>query len=52
MERLVPIVSHLAVKTFRNLLVSVPDSVDVERYNTVIVWCEAFGQFITAARYK
>jgi hypothetical protein len=40
------------VKTFENFLVPVPESVDVTRYNTVIVWCESFGQFITAAKYQ
>jgi hypothetical protein len=40
------------IKTFRNFLVAVPESVDVGRYNTVVVWCETFSQFITAARYK
>jgi hypothetical protein len=40
------------VKTFENFVVRVPEPVDVARYNTVIVWCEAFGQFITAARYR
>ena len=40
------------VRTFRNFVVEVPDAVDVERYNTVIVWCETFSQFITAAKYK
>jgi hypothetical protein len=33
-------------------MVDVPAGVDVERYNTVIIWCEAFSQFITAAQYK
>ena len=40
------------VKTFENFVVAVPDRIDVSRYNTVIVWCEAFGQFISAARYR
>jgi hypothetical protein len=40
------------VKTFKNFLVPVPPTVDPARYNTVIVWCERFGQFITAAKYK
>lgn len=40
------------IKTFTNFVVSVPESVDPARYNAVIVWCETFGQFITAARYK
>jgi hypothetical protein len=40
------------VKTFRNFIVLVPESVDVSRYNTVLVWCERFSQFITAAKYR
>jgi len=40
------------VKTFKNFLVPVPEAVDVERYNTVVIWCETFSQFITAAKYK
>lgn len=40
------------VRTFQNFLVSVPDAVDIERFDTVVVWCETFGQFITAAKYR
>ena len=40
------------VKVFDNFIVPLPESVDIEGFNTVIVWCETFGQFITAARYK
>lgn len=40
------------VKTFENFLVPVPDSVDVGKYTAVIVWCESFSQFITAAKYR
>jgi hypothetical protein len=40
------------VKTFKNFVVAVPQAVDPARYNTVIVWCESFSQFITAAKYK
>lgn len=40
------------VKTFKNFVVPLPDSVDPSRFNTVIVWCETFNQFITAARYQ
>jgi hypothetical protein len=40
------------VKTFKNFLVPVPETVDPARYNTVIVWCETFSQFITAAQYR
>ena len=40
------------VRTFENFVVTVPESVDPSTYNTVIVWCESFAQFITAARYR
>jgi hypothetical protein len=40
------------VKTFDNFLVPVPAGVDPAAYTTVIVWCESFRQFITAARYR
>ena len=40
------------VKTFENFLVSVPTGVDINDYSSVIVWCESFGEFITAARYR
>jgi Electron transfer DM13 len=40
------------VKTFKNFIVPVPESVDIDRYNTVIIWCESFSQFITAAKYR
>lgn len=40
------------VKTFENFIVPVPDSIDPGSFNTVVVWCEAFGEFISAARYR
>lgn len=40
------------IKTFENFIVDVPPPVDIERFSTVIVWCETFSQFITAARYR
>lgn len=40
------------VKTFENFIVAVPPSVDVSRYRAVVVWCESFSQFITAAKYR
>ncbi len=40
------------VRTFENFMVSVPDSVDPTAFSAAIVWCESFGQFITAAKYQ
>ena len=40
------------VKTFENFVIPVPAGVDPAAYSAVIVWCERFGQFITAAKYR
>lgn len=40
------------VKTFENFVVAVPDGIEPGKYSAVIVWCETFSQFITAARYR
>lgn len=40
------------IKTFDGFLVKVPEGVDVNAYTTVLVWCEAFGEFITSAKYR
>lgn len=40
------------VKTFSGFLIDLPEGVNVEDYTTVLVWCEAFGEFITAAKYR
>ncbi|MEM1174119.1 MAG: DM13 domain-containing protein [Pseudomonadota bacterium] len=40
------------VRTFENFMVSVPGSIDPSAYSAVIVWCETFGEFITAASYR
>lgn len=40
------------VKTFNNFVVEVPPGIDPSNFTSVIVWCEAFGQFITSASYR
>ena len=40
------------VKTFHNFVVPVPNGVDPAKYFAVIVWCETFSEFITAAKYR
>ena len=37
------------IKAFENFSVDVPMGVDVSAYPALLIWCEAFGQFITAA---
>lgn len=40
------------VKSFDGFLLDVPADVDVEDYTTVVIWCEAFSEFITAGQYR
>lgn len=40
------------IKTFNGFIAEVPDGVDVKAYTTVVVWCEAFSEFITSAKYR
>ena len=40
------------VRTFNGFLVDVPAGIDVRDYNTVVIWCESFNQFISAAEYQ
>jgi hypothetical protein len=40
------------VKTFGGFFLDVPAGVDVTEYDTALVWCESFEEFITAARYR
>ena len=40
------------VKTFNGFIVEVPADIDVRDYSTVVIWCEAFAQFISSAEYQ
>lgn len=40
------------VKTFDGFILDVPAGIDINAYTTVLVWCEAFQEFITAAKYR
>lgn len=40
------------VSRFNGSIHPLADDVDIEQYNTVIVWCETFSQFISSAQYK
>mgnify|MGYP005998521755 CR=1 FL=1 len=40
------------VKTFKNFIVEASSELDLNKYNSVIVWCESFEQFITSAKYR
>ena len=40
------------IRSFDGFIVDVPPEVNASEYTTVVVWCEAFSQFITAAKYR
>lgn len=40
------------VKTFDGFILDVPSGADVGDYKAVVIWCEAFGMFISAAEYQ
>jgi len=40
------------IKTFNGAVLSIPEGVDITAYSTLVIWCEAFGEFITAAQYQ
>ena len=40
------------VRTFDNFTLDVPAHIDPTDYRAAIVWCETFGQFITAGAYQ
>jgi hypothetical protein len=40
------------VKTFKNFILDIPPHVDIDEYRAVLVWCETFAEFITAAGYR
>lgn len=41
-----------AVKTFDKFVLDLPQGIDPDEYRALIVWCESFSEFITAASYR
>lgn len=40
------------IKTFDGAILPLPEGVDLTAYTSVVIWCESFGEFITAAKYR
>jgi hypothetical protein len=40
------------IKTFENFIVALPPGAPLEKHRAVVIWCESFSQFITAASYR
>ena len=40
------------VDIFENFIVKIPSNTNIYEYNTIVIWCESFSEFITAAKYS
>ena len=40
------------VKTFKNFVINISSDININDYNTIVIWCESFKEFITAAKYQ
>ncbi len=40
------------VNSFEGFALDIPGDVDIDDYTTVLIWCEAFSEFIAAAQYR
>ncbi|AUR13040.1 Electron transfer DM13 [Phaeobacter inhibens] len=40
------------VKMFDGLILPISGGINIEDYTTVVIWCETFAEFITAAQYR
>lgn len=40
------------VRGFEGAVIDLPPGTDIEHFTTVIIWCETFREFISAARYR
>ena len=41
-----------SIDTFSNFQVAIPEGLNPADFTTVVVWCDSFNEFITAARYQ
>jgi hypothetical protein len=40
------------VRSYDGFVLDVPEGINIEDFTTVVVWCESFGEFITAGQYR
>ena len=40
------------IKSFNGFIISIKKEIDITAYNSVVIWCEAFSRFISAAKYQ
>lgn len=40
------------VKTFSGFILDLPPNTNLENYSAAVIWCERFGEFISAGQYR
>ena len=40
------------IKSFNGFIIPSKNEIDLSSYNSVVIWCESFSQFISAAKYQ
>ena len=40
------------INSFNGFIITLPEGLNIEKYNSVVIWCEVFSTFITSAKYK
>ena len=40
------------IKSFNGFIIPTKKEIDITAYNSVVIWCEAFSRFISAAKYQ
>ena len=41
-----------SVKTFGGFILDLPPNTDLQNYSAAVVWCERFGEFISAGQFR
>jgi len=41
-----------SVKTFGGFILDLPPNTDLQQYSAAVVWCERFGEFISAGQFR
>lgn len=40
------------INTFDNFLLPLPKGIDLSQYNSVVIWCETFSEYISSGQYR
>lgn len=40
------------IRAYEGFVLDLPEDVDITEYTTLLIWCETFSEFITAAQYR